>query len=99
MSGEAHGLAYSGATYADAVTMSDFVGAGTAQSGEAIYPEYKGWDWDGIPFPSGQWSAMGTGNGAWQRMPGSAAAWDRIPDGSAAWRRREVETGVWTRTI
>ena len=97
--GEAHGFARSGAEYAYALTMDDFVGNGTAQSGEIILPEYKGWSWDGLPLPSGQWSAMETDGGAWQRMPGSAAAWDRIPDGSATWRRRDVEADRWTQVI
>ena len=99
MAAEALGHAVSSADYAYALTMDDFLAVDAAQSGDSIFPEYKGWTWRKDAQGGSTWTPEAVHDADWARLTGGAAAWDVLPQDDAPWQQVTQQAQPWTAAI
>lgn len=99
MFAEALGHTEASASYAYALTMDDFYAVDAAQSGDSIFPEYKGWTWRKDAHGGSTWTPEAVTGVEWAQLTGGAAAWDVLTQDDAPWQPVQSQTQPWTAAI
>ena len=99
MAAEVLGHAVASAEYAYALTMDDFLAVDAAQSGDSIFPEYKGWTWRKDAQGGSTWAPEVVQGADWSQLTGGAAAWDVLPQDDAPWQQVTEQAQPWTAAI
>ena len=93
------GYAEASASYAYALTMDNFLAVDAAQSGDSIFPEYKGWAWRKDAQGGSTWTPEAVPGADWAQLTGGVAAWDVLPQDDAPWRQVAQTEQPWTAAI